>query len=359
MKKIVGILAAAAVLATSVFAADVSAKVNILGDAFHYDGASKKISSLAIAEGGQAWNPSFSMSVSDDVSGAWMKFNDTDAQKGVNNVDYQIWFKPVDSFKVSVGKFETNLNQEHINWSNSATSIDTDGFAFSFSSNGLSIDAAFLPGWSGNNFGWNRAGITNAWLVKEDGKDAVLSEMYFKLAYAADFGTISAYAQLNEGCQKDVHEFGAGFSGNFGDVAMFVNASVGLSDSEFGIFRGELYAETNIDAISLKGFVAGGYAGKTFSASFAKDKDVAKTNGHVVAEKAYVGGLFNIGFPVGEFGGYLKIWDGNFMADDLNITFKPGLTKNFGLCAFDGAVELNIVKDKVNVDVPLVFTVAY
>ena len=352
-------MSAVAVLATSVFAADVSAKVNILGDLFHFDGASKRISSFAIAEGGQGWNPSFSMSVSDDVSGAWMKFFDSGATGAVSNVDYQIWFKPVDSFKISVGKFETNLNQEHINWSNSATSIDTDGFGFSFSANGFSLDAALLPGWAPANFGWNRAGISKAWLVKEDGVDPVLSEMYFKLAYAADFGAISAYAQLNEGCQKNVNEFGAGYSNKFGDVSMFVNASVGLSDAGFGIFRGELYAETNIDAISLKGFVAGGYAGKTFSASFAKDKDVAKTNGHVVAEKAYVGGLFNIGFPVGDFGGYLKIWDGNFMADKLDITFKPGLTKNFGLCAFDCAVEINVAGDKVNVDVPLVFTVSY
>ena len=42
MKKIVGILSAAAVLAASVFAADVSAGVRLEGSLFNFDAATKK-----------------------------------------------------------------------------------------------------------------------------------------------------------------------------------------------------------------------------------------------------------------------------------------------------------------------------
>ncbi len=52
MKKIVGILSAAAVLAASVFAADVSAKVNLLGSLFNFNADGNKVGTLAIAEGG-------------------------------------------------------------------------------------------------------------------------------------------------------------------------------------------------------------------------------------------------------------------------------------------------------------------
>lgn len=338
------------------FAADVAAKVNILGDALNYtDGA---IRSMGIAEGGQGWNPSFQMGVSDDVSGAWMKFYDNKGADGaVSSVNYRIWFKPVDIFTVTVGQWDTNLNQEHINWSNTATAVDSKGIVFSLNTNGISFDAALLPGWSGSNFNWNRSAGVDGWLVKAKNGKAVLSEMYFKFAFGADFGTISAYANLNAGA-ADANDFGIGYSGNFGGVSMFVNAVVGMQKSAFGIFRAEAYAEFNAGPANIKAFIAGGYAADSFN-NIAGDKDVAKTNGHVEAGKAYVGGLFNVGFPMGPLAGYLKIWSGNFLQSPFAITFKPGFTKNVGSCAIDAAVEVGIKGSAVSVDVPFVFTVAF
>ena len=102
MKKIIGILLAGA-LVTSAFAADVSAKVNILGSAFNFNANGNKVGALAIAEGGQGWNPSFQMSVNGDVAGASMSFFDPKATGAVSNVNYSIWFKPIDMLKVTVG----------------------------------------------------------------------------------------------------------------------------------------------------------------------------------------------------------------------------------------------------------------
>jgi hypothetical protein len=70
MKKIVGILAAAAVLATSVFAADITAKVRLDGSLFNY-GTDGSISALKIMHNaGEAHNPILSWSYGDDKSGA-------------------------------------------------------------------------------------------------------------------------------------------------------------------------------------------------------------------------------------------------------------------------------------------------
>ena len=69
MKKIVGILVAAAI-ATSVFAADVSAKVQLEGNLFKF-GTDKKITMFDIAKpSDQAWNPIINASVNNDQAGA-------------------------------------------------------------------------------------------------------------------------------------------------------------------------------------------------------------------------------------------------------------------------------------------------
>ena len=69
MKKIVGILAAAAI-ATSVFAADVSAKVQLEGNLFKFN-ADKSISAFDIGKpSAQTWNPIFDLAVSNDKAGA-------------------------------------------------------------------------------------------------------------------------------------------------------------------------------------------------------------------------------------------------------------------------------------------------
>ena len=351
MKKIVGILAGAALLATSVFAADVSAKVNILGDLFNFDTSSKKVNALGIAEGGQSWNPSFAMSVSGDEAGASMKFYDSGATEAVSNVNYNIWFKPVDILTVQVGNWSTNLNQETIDYSNTASGVDDNGFALCLNTNGFEFDVFFITGWSGNNFGWNRWGNVKPWLSYADGADKVtIGETYIKVAYSADFGTISAYADLNTSVGNDM---GIGYKGSFGPVTAFANVITGFDkDWKFGIVRGEVFGTTNIDSIGISAFVVGGYATDKVTV-IAKDKLA-----NVTKKGAFVGATAKVTFPAGPFNGYVCLKDDNFMAKDFSLEIKPGLTGNVGTMSWDLAIDF-YAQEKIKVDVPVTFTLAY
>lgn len=347
MKKIVGILAAAA-MAASVFAADVSAKVNILGDLGNWTKDSG-VKVLGIAEGGQGWNPSFDMSVNGDNYGASMKFFDSGAKEGVSNVNYSIWIKPADILKITVGNWTTVLNQETIDWSNGATGIDADGFALSLAKGAFSADVFFNTGWSGNNFGWSREWNTKPWLSKAPWDEKVnIGETYLKVAYGADFGTISAYADyISSGS-----DFGVGYKGTFGSVSAFENVIAGLNgDWSFGIVRSETFVTTNINSIGLSAFIVAGYAADAYP-NIAQDK-LANASG----SGAFVGATAKVTFPAGPFGGYVYLKD-NAILGDFSLEVKPGITTNVGSCSIDCALDLYCQK-AFKVDVPVTFTVAW
>ena len=355
MKKIIGILLAGA-LVTSAFAADVSAKVNLLGSLFNFSADGNKVGALAIAEGGQGWNPSFEMSVNGDVAGASMKFYDAGATKAVSNVNYSIWFKPFDMLKVTVGNFSTNLNQETIDYSNTATGIDSNGIALSLNVSGFFADAFFAPGWSDANFGWNRTNNAKYWFsTKEGDEKAKIGELYLRAGYSADFGTISAYYNYvgEQASQKDVMDFGIGYKNTFGSVEMFVNAIAGMHDNKMGTIRGELFAKTNIDALGLAAFVVGGYAMDPVK-ELAKDK-LANAD---KADAAFVGATAKVTYNLGSVTPYLYLKGNNFLAEKFSMTIKPGITGKVGAMSWDLAVDFT-AQEKIVIDVPVVFTVAW
>ena len=123
MKKIVGILAAAAVLATSVFAADVSAKVKLDGKLLNVDTTKEKDGVSAVSIGhntDESWNPVLNMAVSGDNYGAsvgfyigkWDYGEDPSKWQGWNHgygaglKECKIWFKPIDVLKFDVGRID-------------------------------------------------------------------------------------------------------------------------------------------------------------------------------------------------------------------------------------------------------------
>ena len=340
MKKIIGILLAGA-LVTSAFAADVSAKVNLLGSLFNFNANGNKVGALAIAEGGQGWNPSFEMSINGDVAGASMKFFDAGATKAVSNVNYSIWFKPFDMLKVTVGNFTTNLNQETIDWSNTATGIDSNGIALSLNASGFFADAFFAPGWSDANFGWNRTDNAKYWFsTKEGDEKAKIGELYLRAGYSADFGTISGYYNFVSESSQD---FGLGYKNTFGSVEMFVNALGFLEkDGKFDKIRAEVFAKTNVDALGLAAFVPVEVSLKDEN----KDKPVS------------LGAVAKVTYSLGSVTPYLYLKGANFLADKFSMTIKPGLTGNVGSMSWDLAVEFT-AQEKIVIDVPVVFTVAW
>ncbi len=117
MKKIVGILAAAAV-AASAFAADVSASTKIGGRLFNYEGNTVKFLTEKNDSHDYA-NPNMTFSISDEKAGATVKLTTDGDKKNVAMTTQTIWFKPIDALKITVGNFDIAKNQKTINYTES------------------------------------------------------------------------------------------------------------------------------------------------------------------------------------------------------------------------------------------------
>jgi len=365
MKKIIGMIAAAATIATSVFAADVSAKVKVDGSLFNFNADGNKINALTIKHNSEDWNPDMSFSVSGDQAGASMKFwyggdvvtpNVTceDANcwnKGKDNGwcahskgstllsgegnkfntvagAYSIWFKPFDMLKVTVGQYGTNLNQETIDWSHTESGIDTQGYALDLDVSGFFATVFFAPGWQ------------KSWFTTAENVDATVNQLYAKLGYGADFGRVQGMFRL-----VDMNNViaGAAYDNTFGSVKMFVNALVGIGTKTVKVgnedvtplfIRGEAFASTSFDALGISAFIAGGYGAKAVAGGLSGWRIAQPT-----AEKAVLGATLKLTYSLGSITPYIYIKDANFLAENFSMIIKPGVTGNLGAMSWEAAVE--------------------
>jgi hypothetical protein len=342
MKKIVGIFAAAAVLATSVFAADVSAKVQLEGNLFKY-GADKSISLFDIAKpSDQAWNPIINTSVSNDEAGAefciytgnWEAEGGWNKAWAIGATNFKIWMKPFDGFKFIFGHNAFNLNQEHITWSKSDSGIDSKGYSINYSNGGISIDFGLLPGW----------GSGEAWMTKGESGDPVINDTAFKFQYGADFGTINAILVAKKQAKDPNLKFGVGYANNFSGINMFVNILGYLDAGKFNKLRAEIYAEGNVDAFSWKIFPV---------IEFYPEAKSDKVAALLWARVDYKLDACNI---------YCQIEDEGLTTlgkeGGKPLVVKPGVSGNIGGAGWDVALKLDIAK-KVSVSVPVVFSMGW
>jgi len=353
MKKIVGILAAAAIFATSVFAADVSAGVRLEGSLFNWDGSNA--SALTLKHNNQFYHAPISFSISDDKAGGQLKLTDLDANNGTNpdpakpneydktapivSSAWQIWFKPVDALKITVGCWANTLNQEKIDWCNSDSKIagddgDLGSWVITLAPvDGLSIDLAFTQ-----EFG-------KFWFQSNE-----IASLAFMMHYGADFGTISAMFDARSNF-KDLR-FGAGYANNFSGLDMFVNVLGFYNGDEFKKVRGEVYLGYAADALNIQAFIVGGYNLKGgFDASWWHV-------GNSGAAGAFVGMSAKFSYALDGITPYIYIKDTNFLADSFSMTIKPGFTTNVGCCAIELAVDITAAST-IKVDVPVNFKVSF
>ena len=247
MKKIVGILAAAAVLATSVFAADVSAKVKLDGNLLNVDGTKEKdgLSAVMIKHNtDESWNPVLKMAVSGDNYGAevgfyigkWdaTKMGDWNQGYGVGLKEWKIWFKPIDVLKFNIGRIDASLNTDSIDYDTRVYNYDEWGYQAELAIDAFTLNLGFHMD-QGESWLWQEevevkvkdANGTITTLTDANGNKITEGKTHvrglgLKAAYAADFGTIIALADF-----KDTFEtifVGAGYNNQFGDLRLFVDA---------------------------------------------------------------------------------------------------------------------------------------
>lgn len=333
MKKIVSILAVAAVLASSVFAADVSAKAKIDGSLANYDGSN--FSALSIKHGSENWNPNLAFATSGDVAGASFKFYDTGdgADFTPNATGYSIWLKPVDALKITVGNWSTNLNQEHIGWCNTDSSIDSYGYALSIAAGAVSADVFLAPGWATPWFAGN-----------------AVAETFAKVQFGADFGTINAEIDAKDNFGNIMMGAGVNVAGL--PVGLWVNILAYMNNG-FQKIRAELDVSGSAGSLGYEVFVAAGY----------------NTNGgydwswwHVgksANQGAFAGIYAKASFPVATCGAFVEVKVVDALASPFAINIKPGVTGSVGACGWEIDVDANINGSAVTVDVPVHFTVNF
>ena len=341
MKKIVGILAAAAVFATSVFAADISAKVELDGKLFNYDGTSKTVSALNVDKpAAQHWNAVFSASVSGDnagasfivMSGADETFGGWNTGKELAGKNWQIWMSPVDGLKFTIGANAANLNQEQITWSGTTLKTEADGFGVNYSVAGLSFDLLFTPGLNKN------------WFEKADGGDAAIGRTTFKAAYGADFGTIGL---LYVGDKSfDSNTIAIGYSNNFGPVFAFLNAGATINKDSYTDVRVEAFAKGNAGDFGWAVWVPFDYY----------TEDVMKDDGITVDKPAgaYLGSIVELTYALGGTTAYFRFNDANFMADNFGAEIRLGAKGSVGGAGWNIWAQIDVA-EKTSFSIPFEF----
>ncbi len=225
MKKIVGILSAAAVLAASVFAADVSASVGLKSTLFESDTAGKVVVLGPLTNNQDAGHLTlFSLQYSSDVAGGGVKYwgsGDT-----VKFGKFNVWFKPMEGLKLSFLDNELGLFGDKYNgWEAKAVAKVGEGYGVEYSISGLTFNLNFVPQFAGKT---------------DRDACAEINEFGLKAAYAADFGNVAVIADFNKGPDKDGEsvnfnsfKVGAGYSGKIADVVDLVG-TVGFQYNQDG-----------------------------------------------------------------------------------------------------------------------------
>lgn len=381
MKKIVGILAAAAVLATSVFAADVSAKVKLTGSLLDVGIPTTSGSATFSAFGlnphrSHDWEPDLALSYSEDKVGAEIAFktlNEWDSGEGETSTNWKIWIKPIDVLKINFGRIGDSLNTESIDYSNRIYNYDEWGYRMEFASNGFTLAAA-LHFAQGKNF---LSQYKNA-----NGADSIsIHSLAVYGQYAADFGTIKALLDVKTAsgewanATEDFYELdpktgeikktpakaaaytatpgnlfaGVGYNNAFGAFNLFVDAGMNIGLPEAG--EGKIGLVADVDGkFAQDALYFEAYAKLTY-ADFKATKDPIAVM--TIAKFAYQLDPCKV---------YVYFKDKNLLANKFTSTIKLGAEGSFGACGWNICGQIDTfpdAADKIAISVPVEFTVAW
>jgi hypothetical protein len=230
MKKIVGILAAAAVLATSVFAVDVAASAKLSSDLFNFNtktNAVKVFDKISMANEVDT----LKFGVTTDNAGAFFRIRQQ--EKG-EVTQMNIWFKPADNLKLSFLENGRSLESDKIHWWDYYKKVNVGaGYGAEFTADALSVALNIVPTFA---------------TVAGSGSNPVFGAIGAKVAYGADFGNIAAIVNFRDNF-KGI-DIGASYQNNFSGLNLVINGGVYLDDGFSGA-QGLVFAGYNVDELSL------------------------------------------------------------------------------------------------------------
>jgi len=344
MKKIVGILAAAA-LATSVFAADVSAKVLLNGELLNVAGSNVSAASIN-HNPDQAWNPVFKLAVSGDNYGAETSFYTTawDSDKGwrLASKTMKIWFKPIDVLKIQVGNVDAATFNETIGYSK-MMNYDEWGYQVEFASNGFTL-----------NVGLHSPNAGDSWLYTTAAGKTKVRGIGAKVGYSADFGNIIAYFNFNGSASvgeapntvaANAIDLAAGYKNKFGDLSIFADAGMKMTLPEVGDAGIGIYGDFDVN-YAKDALWAEAYA--LFSM-----KDVKATTDPIAVKT-----IAKISYQLDPCKVYAYFEDNNWAASTFGATFKFGATGSVGAASWDVAAQIGVAST-TTFSIPVEFKVEF
>ena len=314
-------MGAAVALAASMFAAEVAGNLKLNGKLANFDGDNFTLLHAPDVESNPWGNQTLKLSVNADVAGAAVDF--LNRKKEVIGANWNIWFKPADMVKVTVGNLGGyELNSETIDWTNLV-----------------------------NNAGWGYAGEVNVdafslaisttsdkWL----GKDNEVPNLYLRAGYAADFGKIQAAMKADNTFKK--LQFAAGFTGSADSISYFADVLFGMDstgDKTVNTLLADAFLRYGADALEVKAYLKAGIPMESGAA-------------FTIAPKAYVGYQLDackVSCVVDA--NTITIQDG---ADPLTkINVKPKVEGNFGGMGWEVSANMGIPcadGQKFTVEVP-------
>ena len=231
MKKIVGIFAAAAVLATSAFAVDVAASAKLSSDLFNFN---TKTNAVKVFDTISMTNDvdTLKFGVTTDNAGAFFRLRQQ--EKGTIT-QMNIWFKPTDNLKLSFLENGRSLESDKIHWWDYYKKVNVDaGYGAEFTADGLSVALNVIPTF-----------VT----ISGSGASPVFGGIGAKIGYGADFGNIAAVVKFSNNWKAI--DIGASYQNNFSGLNLVINGGVYLEDGFSGA-QGLVFAGYNADALSIQ-----------------------------------------------------------------------------------------------------------
>ena len=365
MKKIVGILSAAAVLATSVFALDISAMIQLDGSIATFGKDTVKVLEL------NPWDPQgtsdyvWRFDVAGDQAGATVyNYSKTKSEDGFDNhidfenvAEWSIWLKPIDMLKVTVGNIYFGTQSPRFGWWAKTVENANYGFQCDLDFGPLQITAGL-----GTAYAPYHGAKGSYWFDKDYIGLRKVGEFWVGGSYNVDgIGTFGA--SVNRGAQVNPHGFAQtaawqatplaidvyyanmpwGETSWFADFALVFKEKNqwGWEDEHFGLeldrLTGQLYFEFHLDALTLyvvdvleinldsdlvdAGSVKVFKDGFELKAQYALDSFIpyVQLNGYDIMDSA-LGVRLGVGFDVGACNIDLAVQTDLGWADDFGVT---------------------------------------